>query len=74
MRHEGIANPEQLSILSKVPDVYCQRAGIVADAPERTDIATRILLFYDLGLDTEDDLADALERRVGSSRKRLVAR
>jgi hypothetical protein len=74
MRHEGIANPEQLSILGKVLDVYCQRAGIVADSPERRDIAARILLFYDLGFDTEDGLADALEGWVGNVRKRVVTR
>ena len=64
MGQAGIADPEQLSVLCKVLDGYCRRAGLVSNSPEREDIAHRILALYDLGIVTEDGLADALDGRL----------
>ena len=64
MRHLGVANPQQLTILCKVLDGYCRRAAIVSNSLEREDIATRILAYYDLGIVTEDGLADALDGKM----------
>jgi hypothetical protein len=61
MRHLGVANPQQLTVLSKVLDGYCRRAAIVSNSLEREDIAIRILAYYDLGIVTEDGLTDALD-------------
>ena len=61
MGREGIADPQQLSILCKVLDGYCQRYGIGENSPERENIASKLLALYDLGIVTEDGLADALD-------------
>jgi hypothetical protein len=60
MRHLGVANPQQLTLMCKVLDGYCRRSGVGLNSPERQDIATRILGFHDLGIVTEDGLVDAL--------------
>ena len=60
MGRAGIADPEQLSILCKVLDEHCQRHGIGENSQTRANIASKLLAFYDLGIITEDGLADAL--------------
>ena len=66
MRHLGVANPQQLTLMCKVLDGYCRRSGVDSNSPERENIATRILGFYDLGIVTEDDLIDALDGHLES--------
>lgn len=68
MRHLGMANPQQLSLMCKVLDVYCQRFGIES-ALERDGIAARILALYDLGIVTEDGLVDALDGKSDGSQQ-----
>ena len=76
MTHRGIAYPRHLSILYKVLDDYCQRYGIAANASEREDIAAMIVSFYELGMVTEEDLAEALDglrsRRLSKPRHALA--
>ena len=61
MGQAGIADPQQLSILCKVLDSYCQRYGIGEHSPERQNIASKLLELYNLGIVTEDGFADALD-------------
>jgi hypothetical protein len=65
MGHNGIANPQQLTLMCTVLDKYCRRSGIDLHSPDRAEIANKILVFHDLGIVTEDGLVDALDGRVG---------
>ncbi len=68
MKHNGTASPRQLSMLAKVLDDYCKRAGIPQDSQERELIAAAIIALYESGIANEEDLAAALSRQLLVSR------
>lgn len=72
MKHNGIADPDQLSMLVRVLDNYCSQAGLLLHSPEREHIAATIMALYEGGMTDEGRLAAALpapvNRRVQGTR------
>jgi hypothetical protein len=72
MKHNGIADPDQLSMLVRVLENYCSQAGILEHSPEREHIAATIMALYEGGMADEARLAAALptpaNRRVQEKR------
>jgi hypothetical protein len=54
-----LASPEQVEMMVRVLDAYCNHAGIVSRA-EREHVAAIIFAHYQSGVETEDDLMFAL--------------
>lgn len=59
MPFTGIANPEQLIVLSEVVDEFCRSRAIV-DASEREYVGQLVLLLYQRGTASLDDLLAGL--------------
>lgn len=59
----GIANPAQLSILTKALDDHCTKHGIGAGT-EREDIASRLLALFADGVGEPEDLDAGLARML----------
>ncbi|MGD9913298.1 MAG: hypothetical protein AB7S80_04385 [Rhizobiaceae bacterium] len=59
----GIANPAQLSILTKALEDHCTKHGIGAGT-EREDIAARLLVLFADGVSEQDDLDAGLARML----------
>ncbi|MEQ1941259.1 hypothetical protein ABMA32_02420 [Mesorhizobium sp. VNQ89] len=63
MKHNGIADPDQLVMLAKVLEIYCTQAGILANSPEREQIAATIIALYERGISDEEQLIASLPAR-----------
>lgn len=63
MKHNGIADPEQLAMLVRVLETYCTNAGILSDSPEREHIALTLIALYERGIVDEGQLAASLPER-----------
>ena len=66
MSFNGIADPQQLAVLSSVLDAICLEAGIGLHSPEREDVAALVMRLYWDGCRTLDEFRaavdDAMER------------
>ena len=64
-----VASPEEVEMLARVLDAYCNHAGIPKHAAEREHVAAMIFAHYESGIETEDDLMFVLlnkaSRRAG---------
>ena len=60
MRFSGIADPEQLAVLTTVLNDICTAAGIAPQSDARDDIAALLLDLYQNGYSSEDQLRAAL--------------
>jgi hypothetical protein len=53
------ANPDQIKVMVRVLEAYCNHAGITSEA-EREAIGAQIVALFELGLKREDELMAAL--------------
>jgi hypothetical protein len=60
MRSSGVANSEQLAILTTVLDDLCITIGVAPDSDARDDIATLLLDLYQTGHRSPDQLMAAV--------------
>ena len=60
MPFEGIANPEQLAVLTRVLDDHCRNIGLAEDHPEREALAHRVMALFNNGILDIEDLKQAL--------------
>jgi hypothetical protein len=58
MRHNGHATPEQLAILTAV--LMELGADLPLDSPERETLAAEIMMLFENGLDTLEEIKAAL--------------
>jgi hypothetical protein len=71
MQLTGIADSEQLRMLTDVLDEYCLEHGIPDPSEERARASRTIYTLFENGLHTPAELKDALEiARRGASRMR----
>jgi hypothetical protein len=63
MKHNGVADPDQLAMLTKVLEIYCTQSGILANSPEREHIAATLMALYERGIADEEKLVAALPAR-----------
>ena len=59
MKFGAVAGPEQVAAMGCVVDAYCKQTGITSQV-ERENIAAKILVLYEMGVDSEDELLAAL--------------
>jgi hypothetical protein len=57
---KGIANPEQLAVLTRVLDDHCRNIGLAEDHPERETLAHRVMALFNNGILDIEDLKQAL--------------
>jgi hypothetical protein len=57
---EGIANPEQLAVLTKMLDDHCRNIGLAEGHPEREALAHRVMALFNNGILDIEDLTQAL--------------
>ena len=69
MQFEGIADPEQLDVLSQALDQYCL-AHDITRRDERYQIATLIIRLFGRGLVSADEIVPALEELVADTMAR----
>ncbi|MER9410317.1 hypothetical protein [Mesorhizobium sp. M0589] len=62
MPFRHIADPDQLTILTKALDEHCQSLGIPSDSPERENLASRVISLFSRGTTTLDELKEALAK------------
>lgn len=60
MKHNGIADPGQLAMLTRVLNAYCDQRGIFANSPEREHLAATLIALYEGGMTDEMQLAASL--------------
>ena len=60
MPFRHIADPDQLSILTKALDEHCQAVGIPSDSEERKNLASRVFTLFSMGKTTLEELKQAL--------------
>ena len=60
----GIANPEELAIMTEAFEAYCLQHSIV-DKHVRTDTAQIVIFLFQGGANTVDELKVALDRWHG---------
>jgi hypothetical protein len=60
----GVANPNQLAVLSAALDDYCLEAGIAPSDVAREEVARHILDLFNRGVDDRDELLSALRSSV----------
>lgn len=60
MKYNGVADPNQLSMMKKVLQDFCSEAQIAEDSPDREHIATSIIALYESGVEDEEELARLL--------------
>ena len=65
----GIAEPEQLAVLTAVLDEICMAAGIEPDSPEREDAALLLIRLYWDGHRTAGGLMSAFATQVNQEAK-----
>ena len=59
MRFGAVARPEEVAVMARVLDSYCNQAGITSQV-ERENVAAQILALYEMGVSEEDELLAAL--------------
>lgn len=69
MKHNGIADPDQLAMLTRVLEIYCTQSGILADSPEREHIAATLIALYERGIADEEGLLASLPARNPPARR-----
>ena len=67
MTYNGLVEPEQLAVLSKVLDEHCLSKGI-SDELGRKVIATRLVFFLMKGINTAEELRSALNDKSRQER------
>jgi len=60
MKFGTVANPQQLAAMANVVDAYCRQAGFEPDAPEREQIAAKVVALFESGVRSQNDLLAAL--------------
>ncbi|HEY6630848.1 MAG TPA: hypothetical protein VIZ90_05300 [Rhizobiaceae bacterium] len=60
MKFGTVANPQQVAAMANVVDAYCRLAGIEPEAPEREQIAVKIVELFATGVRSQNDLLAAL--------------
>lgn len=60
MKHNGIADPGQLAMLTRVLNDYCGQRGILANSPEREHLAATLIALYESGVTDDIQLAASL--------------
>jgi hypothetical protein len=60
MKFGTVANPQQVAAMANVVDAYCRQAGIEPEAPEREQIAAKIVALFETGIRSQNDLLAAL--------------
>jgi hypothetical protein len=76
MQFTGIAEPEQLSVLTKVFEEHCRARGI-ADAPGKNDAACLLMSLFRNGASTAEELTAGLAQSAQCTernRRRAVKR
>ncbi|SFK81372.1 hypothetical protein SAMN04488498_113110 [Mesorhizobium albiziae] len=63
MRINGSASPEQLAILHQIFNERCRAAGIGPGQPDHETLALRIMSLFESGVQTAEELKDALDAR-----------
>jgi hypothetical protein len=70
MPFNGIYSPEQLAVLSKILDDYCQNSGIERSSPDHEDASYLLMALFEKGAQTAEELQAALEATLtGSGRQ-----
>ena len=60
MKFGTVANPYQVAAMANVVDAYCRQAGIEPEAPEREQIAAKVVALFETGVRSQNDLLAAL--------------
>lgn len=63
MKHHGIADPAQLSMLEKALADFCEKTGISENSAEREQAAIALIALYESGMDDHEGLVAALLAR-----------
>ncbi len=70
MHSLGIADPDQLAILTKAVDEHCREAGIDPTSEERDAIAGLVMTLFSNGKSTAAELRSALLARSARKSRR----
>ena len=70
MPFRGIVDPEHLALLTTAVDDFCREAGVDPVSPERDEIASVVVILFENGTTTADELKAALRLRLGRTFRR----
>jgi hypothetical protein len=69
MPFSGVADPDQLSVLTDALKNYCREAGIEPGTPAHEDAAWLVMTLFSSGMSTPDELSSALSNSLVAAQR-----
>ena len=64
MPFSGIADAEQLCVLTQALDAYCREAGVAPGTPAHDDAAWLVMTLFSSGISSAEELSSALSKAL----------